>query len=122
MHPIERLRLVARAGADGRSSLLAREAATALVARGDLRSRVVDVLGDGGALVRRLTAAGSDSALVPESGVGAAVATSDLVLLDAVAMGDDGLVAVTGARAAAAVARHAGVAVWAVAGLGSVLP
>ena len=30
MHPIERLRLVARAGAEGRSALLAREAATAL--------------------------------------------------------------------------------------------
>lgn len=205
MHPIERLRLVARAGAEGRSALLAREAATALamfsddpaglvtacrrlvdrhptsgpmwwlaarvlvssdpggeawrsseeldddatasvlaacipddsvvtvlgwpeqssaalVARGDVESRVVDVLGDGAGLVRRLTAAGSDSALVPESGVGAAVVSSDLVLIDALAMGDDGLVAVTGARAAAAVARHAGVRVWAVAGLGCVLP
>ena len=205
MHPIERLRLVARAGSEGRSALLAREAATALamfsddpaglvtacrrlvdrhptsgpmwwlaarvlvsadpageawrsaeeldddatasvlaaciaddsvvtvlgwpeqssaalVARGDLQSRVVDVLGEGAALVRRLGAAGSDSALVPESGVGTAVATSDLVLIDAAAMGDDGLISVAGARAAAAVARHAGVAVWAVAGLGRVLP
>jgi hypothetical protein len=205
MHPIERLRLVARAGAEGRSSLLAREAATALamfsddpaglvtacrrlvdrhptsgpmwwlaarvlvsadpagdawrsseeldddptasvlsaciaddsivtvlgwpeqsaaalVARGDVQSRVVDALGDGAGLVRRLDAAGSESALVPESGLGSAVATSDLLLIDVGAMGDDGLVAVTGAHAAAAVARHAGVAVWAVAGLGCVLP
>ena len=205
MHPIERLRLVARAGGEGQSSLLAREAATALamfsddpaglvtacrrlvdrhptsgpmwwlaarvlvaadpageawraaeeldddptagvlaacipddstvtvlgwpehagsvlVSRGDLKTLVVDVLGEGTSLVRRLVAAGSESALVPESGIGAAVATSDLLLIDAAAMGHDGLVSVAGTRAAAAVARHAQVTVWAVAGLGRVLP
>ena len=206
VHPIERLRLVARADAEGRSSLLAREAASALAMFSDdpaglvtacrrlvdrhptagpmwwLAARVlvsgdpageawraaeeldddptasvlaacipddavVTVLGwpeqassafgrraatcapssstrsaTAHALVRRLSAAGSDSAVVPESGVGAAAASSGLVLLEAGAAGGDGFVAVAGSRAAAAVAHHAGVAVWAVAGLGRVLP
>jgi len=205
VHPIERLRLVARAGGEGRSSLLAHEAATALamfsddpaglvtacrrlvdrhptsgpmwwlaarvllsadpageawraaeeleddrtahalaafipedavvtvlgwpeqssaalIARGDVQSRVVDVLGDGSALARRLSAAGGISALVPESGLGVAVAGSDLLVLEAAAIGEDGLVGTSGSRAAAAVAHHARVPVWVVAGLGRVLP
>ena len=46
----------------------------------------------------------------------------DLVLLEASALGPDGFVADGGSRAAAAVARHAGVPVWVVAGVGRVLP
>ena len=205
MHPIERLRLVARADAEGRSSLLAREAASALamfsedpaglvtacrrlvdrhptagpiwwlaarvlvaadpageawraaeeldddptasvlaallpdesivvvlgwpeqasaalISRGDVVARVVDVLGEGAGLARRLRAAGSDSVVIPESGIGAACATADLVLLEASAAGDDGLLTIAGSHATAAVARQAGVPVWAVAALGRVLP
>jgi hypothetical protein len=44
------------------------------------------------------------------------------VLVEASAAGPGGFVALAGSRAAAAVARHAGVPVWAVAGAGRVLP
>jgi hypothetical protein len=59
---------------------------------------------------------------VPEPGVGAAAADADLVVLEALAVGPTGVVAVAGSRAAAAVARHAGTPVWAVAGVGRMLP
>lgn len=59
---------------------------------------------------------------VPASGLGAAVASSSLVLVEASALGPDGFVAPAGSRAAAAVASHAGLDVWVVAGAGRVLP
>ena len=49
-------------------------------------------------------------------------AAADLVLLEASATGPDAFVAVAGSRAAAAVARHAGVPVWVVVGVGRRLP
>jgi translation initiation factor 2B subunit (eIF-2B alpha/beta/delta family) len=94
----------------------------ALRRRGDVRALVVDAAGEGHGLVRRLEAAGVDARLVEEAGLGAAAAASDLVVLEASALGPGGLVATSGSRAAAAVARHAGVPVWAVAGVGRVLP
>jgi hypothetical protein len=98
------------------------QAAVALRRRGDVRALVVDAGGEGHGLVRRLEAAGVDAVLVEEAGLGAAAAASDVVVLEASALGPDGLVAAAGSRAAAAVARHAGVPVWAVAGVGRVLP
>ncbi len=83
---------------------------------------VVDVRGDGGRLLYELDEVGGDVAAVAESGLGAAVLASTVVLLEAEALGRDGLVAVSGSRAAAAVAHHAGIPVWAVAGVGRVLP
>jgi len=50
------------------------------------------------------------------------VALADVVLLEAVALGPDGFVAVTGSLTAAAVARHLDVPVWVVAGVGRRLP
>jgi len=94
----------------------------ALRRRGDARVLVVDSLGDGSPLVRALDRAGSDAALVPEAGIGAAVAASTLVLLDASALGPGGFLAVTGSHAAAAVAYTEQVPVWVVAGVGRVLP
>lgn len=94
----------------------------ALRRRGDARVLVVDALGDGLPLVAALDRAGSEAALVPESGVGAAVAASTLVLLDAAAMGPGGFLAVTGSRAAAAVAYTEQIPVWVVAGVGRILP
>ncbi|MHB8465464.1 MAG: hypothetical protein ACYDH6_09590 [Acidimicrobiales bacterium] len=94
----------------------------ALHRRGDLRVRIVDALGEGGQLALSLEAAGLVAADIPESGVGAAAADADVVLLEALAVGPTGLVAVAGSRAAAAVARHAGVRVWAVVGEGRMLP
>ena len=96
--------------------------AAALHRRGDIRVRAVDALGEGAALVGVLADAGVDAVEVPESGVGAAVADADLVIIEALALGPDALVAVAGSRAAAAVARHQGLPVWVVAGEGRILP
>ncbi len=96
--------------------------ADALPRRGDVEVLVVDVLGEGSGLVRRLRRADVEAVEVPVTGLGAAVASCDLVLLEASAVGPDALLGVAGSRAAAAVATHAGVAVWAVAGVGRVLP
>jgi hypothetical protein len=90
--------------------------------RGDARVLVVDALGDGSPLVAALDRAGSDAALVPEGGIGAAVANSTLVLLDASAVGPTGFLAVSGSRAAAAVAYTEEIPVWVVAGAGRILP
>ena len=94
----------------------------ALRRRGDARVLVVDSLGDGSPLVAALDGIGSDASLVPEAGIGAAVAASSLVLLDASAVGPGGFLAVTGSRAAAAVAYTEEIPVWVVAGAGRILP
>ena len=94
----------------------------ALRRRGDAQVLVVDTLGDGSPLVATLDRAGSEAVLIPESGVGAAVAASSLVLLDASAVGPGGFLAVAGSRAAAAVAYTEQIPVWVVAGVGRVLP
>ena len=94
----------------------------ALRRRGDARVLVVDALGDGAALAAALDRVGTEAALVPEGGVGAAVAASTLILLDAAAVGPGGFLAVTGSRAAAAVAYTEQIPVWVVAGAGRVLP
>lgn len=97
-------------------------AARALPPRGDLVVRVVDALGEGSQLVRRLDRLDVDAIEVPEAGAAAAVVRSDLVLLEAMASGPDAFLALPGTRAAAAVARHAGVPVWLVVGAGRALP
>lgn len=98
------------------------QAGDALRKRGDLEVLVVDAGGDGSAFSRRLRGAGVEAVDVPDSGLGSAAAESDLVLLEASALGPDGFLAPVGSRAAAAVARHAGVPVWVVVGVGRVLP
>lgn len=98
------------------------QAGAAARRRRDLRLLAVDAAGGSGPLIDDLDDAGSDVAAVAEHGLGAAVAASSLVVLEASALGPDGLVAVSGSRAAAAVALHAGVPAWAVAGVGRVLP
>ena len=95
---------------------------SALRLRGDLRVLVVDVLGEGYHLVRRLSEQDSWVDEVAESGLGAAAASAELVLLETAAVGPEGFLAVAGSRAAAAVARAAQVPVWLVAGRGTVLP
>ena len=94
----------------------------ALARRGDLEVLVVDVLGEGRGLVRRLQRADVDAVEVPPAGLGAAAASADVVLLEASALGADGAVAVAGSHAAAAVGAHAEVPVWVVAGVGRALP
>lgn len=97
-------------------------AALGLPKRGDVEVRAVDASGDGTQLARRLRNADVEAVDVPDAGVAAAVTTSDVVLLEASCLGPGGFVAPTGSRAAAAVARHAGVPVWLVAGVGRALP
>jgi len=94
----------------------------ALRLRGDLRVLVVDVLGEGRHLVRRLSEQDGWAAEVAESGLGAAAASADIVLLETAAVGPDGFLAVAGSRAAASVAHAARVPVWLAAGRGTVLP
>lgn len=97
-------------------------AGDALPRRGDIEVLAVDALGEGTGLVRRLTYAGVDAIEVPTSGLGAAVASADLVVLEAVAAGPTGFIAVSGSLAAASVARQQEVPVWLVAGVGRLLP
>ena len=102
-------------------------AATAFPKRGDVEVLAVDASGDGQALARRLRNGDVDAVDVPDAGVAAAVAGSDVVVLEASCLGTGttgpaGFVAPTGSRAAAAVARHAGIPVWLVAGVGRALP
>ncbi|HZT66637.1 MAG TPA: hypothetical protein VFA11_12695 [Acidimicrobiales bacterium] len=98
------------------------QAAQALRKRGDLEVLAVDVDGEGAALARRLSGAGGDALEVDPAGIGAAVTVAGVVLLEALAAGPDGFLAATGSKAAAAVARAEGVAVWLALGVGRVLP
>jgi hypothetical protein len=94
----------------------------ALLKRGDVEVLVVDALNEGSGFVHRLLMADVEAADVPAIGLGAAVADSDLVLLETSAMGPSEFLGVAGSRAAAATARHAGVPVWLVEGVGRLLP
>ncbi len=98
------------------------QAAVALARRGDVEILVADTDHEAGALVQRLVRNGGDATEIPLRGLGAAVAGADLVLLEATAVGPDAFLATSGSRAAAATARHAGVPVWLVAGVGRLLP
>jgi Initiation factor 2 subunit family len=94
----------------------------AIARRGDLTVLVADSHDEGTGLVRRLQRSGHEPTLIDERALGAAAAEVDLVLLEAVGLGQTGIVATMGSRSAAAAAHHAGVPVWAVAGVGRVLP
>jgi hypothetical protein len=89
---------------------------------GEVELLVVDAGGLWTGVVDRLARRGVDAIDVPEGGLGPAVASADLLVLEASAFGPSGFVADIGSRAAAAVARHAGIPVWVVVGAGRVLP
>ncbi len=90
--------------------------------RGDVEVLVADAGGEGSILARRLDDVGTTAVVVPDAGVAAAVVVSDLVVLEAAAAGPSGILATVGSHNAAAVAAHRGVPVWAVTGVGRVLP
>jgi hypothetical protein len=96
--------------------------AAALVRRGDLEVLVIDVQGEGSAFANRLQQYDVAAVDVPPEGLGAAVANSDLVLVEAAAVGPTEALARSGSRAAASVAHHVGIEVWMVAGVGRLLP
>ncbi|HET9077667.1 MAG TPA: hypothetical protein VFN68_12110 [Acidimicrobiales bacterium] len=97
-------------------------AADALRRRGDAELLVVEWASEGEQFARRLRDRGSEVALVPESGAGPAAVVADVVLIEALAAGPAGVAAVPGSMAVAAVAAHQHVPVWAVTGVGRVLP
>ena len=94
----------------------------AIVRRGDVLPFVVDVHGMSSSFERRLFEHGMDFEQVMVEGLGAAVAEAELVLLEASAVGPTELLAPAGSLSAAAVARACGTTVWAVAGVGRLLP
>lgn len=94
----------------------------ALARRGDCRVLVVDALDEGSGLVRRLRRSDVEAIQVPVSGLGAAAALSDVVVLEASAIGPGGFVTIQGARAAACVAWCQERPVWVVGGVGRLLP
>jgi hypothetical protein len=96
--------------------------ADALARRGDVRSLVVDIDGEGEQLVRRLQRSEFDTTVVEPAGVAAAVEAADLVLLEPLAAGGEHLLSRLGSHAAAAVARVSGRPVWAVVPRGRCLP
>lgn len=96
-------------------------AADAIVRRGDICVLAADCA-DGGGFARRLQRSDVGAEIVSPAGIGAAAAAADLVLVEASAIGSDGVLAPTGSRAAAAAAYCAEVPVWLVAGVGRRLP
>lgn len=96
--------------------------AGALRRRADLEVFVVDAMGEGSRLVTQLVERDVEAIDVPLSGLGVAVADAELLVLEASAVGPTSALAIAGSRAAAAVAKSAGVPVWLVAGTGTVLP
>jgi len=94
----------------------------ALSRRGDVDVLVVDTLDEGSGFARHLVTRDVGSVDVPLSGLAAAASEADVILLDVLAGGPDELLAVAGSHAAAAVARSAGKPVWAVVGVGRLLP
>lgn len=90
--------------------------------RGDIEVRVIDVEGDGPGFVRDLERADVGAVDVSVAGLAGAAATSDLVVLDACAVGPDTALTAPGGWPAAAVARAAEVPVWVVAGAGRIVP
>ena len=94
----------------------------AMLERPDVEVLVADTIGEGFGLLRALDDNDHVGVDVAPGGLGAAAAAVDLVVLEAEALGDDGALARMGSRAAAAVAHHAGVPVWLVAGVGRGLP
>jgi hypothetical protein len=96
--------------------------ADALRSRGDVEVLIVDWDSEGAHLARRLRDRDHSVVLVPESGAGPAAMVAGLVVLEAQAAGPAGILATPGSLAAAAVAAHQGIPVWAVTPVGRVLP
>lgn len=96
------------------------QVALALPPRGDVSVLVVDPFDDG--FARELWRHDVDAVEVGVVGLGAAVASCGLVVLESTAIGPEAFLGAAGARAAAAVALEAGIPVWLVAGEGRLMP
>lgn len=94
----------------------------AVMRRPDVEVLVADTVGEGYGLIHHLEANDHAVADVPAAGLGSATLEADLVLIEAEMMHEGGALARSGSLAAAAVAAHAGIPVWLVAGVGRVVP
>lgn len=97
-------------------------AGEALIRRGDITALVIDSNDAGNSLVRRLQRVDVDATEIDAIGTAAAVLESDLVIVEALAAGPDGIIASIGSHAAAAVAYCSEIPVWFVVGRGRRLP
>ncbi|MFV0306973.1 MAG: hypothetical protein ACK5OX_04445 [Desertimonas sp.] len=97
-------------------------ATEALCRRGDVRVLVVDTDFAGSAMARRLERADVDHDLVPAQAAAAAVASADLVLVEALALDDATAITPIGSGVATAAGAFRGVPVDVVAGRGRRLP
>lgn len=94
----------------------------AFIRRGDVGVRVIDVCGDGSGFARTLERAEVIVDDIAAEMMAPAVAASDLLVLEAMAVGPTVAACATGSWAAAAVAASSGVDVWVVACRGRVMP
>lgn len=94
----------------------------ALPRRGDLRVLVIDVEGQGPAVVRRLERADVEAEDVDPAKLGGVVEESDLVVVEAGAAGSAAALVDVGSVPLAATARALGRPVWLAAGVGRRLP
>ena len=97
-------------------------AVAGLARRGDVQPIVVDVDGSALDVVRRLERVDVLADAVPARSVAVAVDRSDVVLLEALAVGPTTALVPAGSRAAASVARQVDVPVWLVVGVGRLMP
>jgi hypothetical protein len=98
------------------------QAVAALRRRGDVEVLVVDVAGEARHAVDQLEQLDVEAIEVPARGSAVAIGLADLVLVDALAVGPDSALVPAGSLAAAAVARHVGVPVWTIGGVGRLMP
>jgi hypothetical protein len=97
-------------------------AGAALLRRGDARVLCADSRHQGSAFLRQLERADIDCEPVPAESLARAVATADIVLLEAVAACPRRVLAPLGSHVVAAVAADLGVPVWCAFGIGRRLP
>lgn len=94
----------------------------ALAVRGSGSVLIVDTGREASGLQRHLERRGVECLLVPLTGLSAAVRACDVVVLECSAGGPDEALFDAASAAAAAVARVAGIPVWAAVGIGRMLP
>jgi hypothetical protein len=97
-------------------------AGQALARRGDLNVLVVDSCHEASGLVQRLERRGVPCEVVRAESVARAVEAADVVLVEALAVSPQRVVATSGSAAAAMVGARLGVPVWLAAGVGRRLP
>ncbi|MEO5724855.1 MAG: hypothetical protein ABIQ39_14315 [Ilumatobacteraceae bacterium] len=97
-------------------------AGEAVLRRGDVRVLSIDVGGMGEMFARRLQRADIDVHVIDPEGLAAAVISSDVVLIEALAATPAEALVAQGSRAVAAVGYCAEIPVWLVAGRGRCLP